>query len=87
MKNFYQKFKHPEGLALALSKLQRNYIILGLNCFLAKVANSCLACKKLYLRPESPLMGQPPPEITQGAGGAFTMVGLDFAGPFTLRGA
>jgi hypothetical protein len=87
VKSFHQKFKHPVGIALALSKLQRNYIILGLNRFLTKVASSCLTCRKLYPKPNPPLMGPLPPEITQGSGRAFAVVGLDFAGPFTLRGA
>jgi hypothetical protein len=87
VKSFHQKLKHPVAPALALSKLQKNYIILGLNRFLAKVANSCLICRKLHPRPESLLMEPLPPEVTQGSGRAFTMVGLDFARPFTLRGA
>jgi hypothetical protein len=87
VKSFHQKFKHPVGHALALSKLQRRYIILGLNRFLTKVTSSCLACKKSYPRPDPPLMGPHPPKITPGSGRAFAVVGLDFAGPFTLRGA
>jgi hypothetical protein len=87
VKSFHQKFKHPVGLALVLSKLQRRYIILGLNRFLTKVTSSCLACRRSYPRPSPPLMGPLPPEITQGSGRAFAVVGLDFAGPFTLRGA
>jgi hypothetical protein len=79
VKSFHQKFKHPMGLALALSRLKKNYIILGLNHFLARVTNSCLVCKKLHLKHESPLMGPLPPEITQGSGTAFTVVGLDFS--------
>ena len=87
VKSFHQKFKHPVGLALALHKIQRNYIVLGLNRFLTKVTNSCLTCRRLCPRPESPLMGPLPPEVTRGSGRAFTVVGLDFAGPFILRGA
>ncbi len=87
VKSFRQKFKRPVGLALALSKLQRNYIILGLNRFLAKVASSCLICRKMHPRPDPPLMGPLPPEITQSSGRAFMTVGLDFTRPFTLRGA
>jgi hypothetical protein len=87
VKSFHQKFKHPVGLALALSKLQRHYIILGLNRFLTKVAASCLTCRKMQPKPDPPMMGPLPPEITRGSGRAFRTVGLDFAGPFTLRGA
>jgi hypothetical protein len=46
-----------------------------------------LICKKMQPRPHPPLMGPLPPEITWGQGRAFMTMGLDFAGPFTLRGA
>jgi hypothetical protein len=43
VRSFHQKFKHPVGLALALSKLQRSYVISGLNRCLTKVTSRCLA--------------------------------------------
>jgi hypothetical protein len=68
VKSFHQKFKHLVGMALALTKIQRSHVILGLNRFLVKVANSCLDCRKLHLRPEPPQMGPLPSNITQGFG-------------------
>jgi hypothetical protein len=87
VKSFHYKYGHPVGTTLALAKIQRGFVVLGVKRLLAQVANACLTCKRLHPRPDPPLMGPLPLDITRGTGRAFSSVGLDFAGPFTLRGA
>jgi len=87
VKSFHHRFKHPVGTALALAKIQRNHEILGIGRLLTKVANGCLVCRRLHPRSKPRIMGPLPTEITQGSGRAFSSIGLDFAGPFTLKGA
>lgn len=81
------RFKHTVGTSLVLAKAQREFIILGITRQLRRIANHCVICRKLNPQPGSQLMGPIPQEVIEAKNRAFSVTGIDFAGPFTLKGA
>ena len=71
----------PTGL---LGLLSSDYRIVGAKYLVREISRSCVTCRKVYARTSEQLMGQlPPTRLTPAP--AFTHVGADFAGPFTLK--
>jgi len=87
MGDHHQRFKHPVGMNLAIAKLERKFIILGINREMQKITNRCITCKRQRPTVGQPMMGPLPTDLTSPRQRAFAVVGLDFAGPFTLKGA
>ncbi len=87
VESYHQTFKHPVGTSLMLAKLQRRCIILGLRRFAQDLTNSCVVCKKLNPGSPEQLMGPISADISGLRQRAFAVIGIDFAGPFHLKGA
>ncbi len=85
--SFHVKYQHPVGASLALAKIQGKYVILGATRRLRKITSQCLVCRKLRPKPQAQIMGPIPRDIVDGPNRAFAVTGLDFAGPFHLKGA
>ncbi len=74
---------HP-GTSTLTSILSTTYLIVGLRNFLKQVSRRCVICQKILARPLSHTMGMLPSVRTTPAP-PFAHVGIDFAGPLTLR--
>lgn len=85
--DYHQRYQHPVGTSLALAKIQEEFVVIGLARQLRKMTSLCITCQKLRPRPGSQLMGPIPRDVIDARSRAFLVTGIDFAGPFTLKGA
>lgn len=72
------------GPSTMMATLACTYHIPKLKPLLRKISRSCVQCRKTYARTTNQLMGELPTARTQIAR-PFSIVGLDFAGPFTIK--
>ena len=87
VESYHRTFKHPIGTGLMLAKLQKRCVILGLRRFAQDLTNSCVICRKLNPGCPGQLMGPISADISGLRQRAFAVIGIDFAGPFHLKGA
>ena len=89
VESFHHRFKHPVGSGLLRAELNKRFLILGLGRLLRRISRACTECTRARVRFSPPLMGPLPRDILEGGktARAFEVTGLDFAGPFHLKGA
>ena len=85
--SYHRSFKHPVGTSLMLAKLQKGHAILGLQRFVRSLASACVTCRKLNPAGSTQIMGPLPMDVAGVHQRAFAVIGIDFAGPFHLKGA
>ncbi len=79
----HQKQLHP-GTSILISILGHSFFIPGLRAFLKKLSKKCATCQQVNARPISQQMGLLPSARTSPSP-PFSVVGIDFAGPFILK--
>ena len=72
------------GPSTMLAVLMPTYHIVGLKRLLRKISRSCVVCQRAYARTTKQLIGELPQARLQPAR-PFSIVGVDFAGPFRLK--
>lgn len=72
------------GPSTVMATLAYHYHIPKIKKMLRKLSSSCIPCRKAYARTTNQLMGELPAVRTQIAR-PFSTVGVDFAGPFTIK--
>ena len=72
------------GPTLLSASLNRRFYIIGCRKVVRSITRSCITCRRLTAKPEHQLMGQIPVERIM-PDSVFDRVGLDYAGPFTLK--
>ena len=79
------KFAHPVSDSMMKAKLRDNFIIIGLGKLLRETRSNCTTCKKARAKVSVQQMAQLPSFRLGEKLKAFDSVGIDFAGPFSLR--
>ena len=82
------KYKHVAlghcGPTLLLSAVSTRLRVIGARRLARSTCKTCVTCRKIAARPEPQLMGQlPEHRITPSP--PFSITGVDYAGPFTLK--
>ncbi len=72
------------GVSAMHSIISHSFLIPSLRSLLKLISHSCVVCQRAYARPLAHSMGLLPSYRTTPAP-PFSQVGIDFAGPFTLR--
>ena len=81
----HASFAHPVSNSMMKAKLRNSYIILGLGKLIKEIRSSCTVCKKARAVSSQQQMAKLP-IFRQGEKlKAFDAVGIDFAGPYSLR--
>jgi len=71
-----------------LAELSKKFLIIGLSRFSRDFARACLTCKRLNPIPLAQQMGPLPADLASARyTRAFSVIGVDFAGPFHPKGA
>ncbi len=83
LRTLHKTYGHP-GISALSSILGYTYFIPGLRNLLKGISRSCANCQKAYSQTLSHQMGLLPAKRTAPAP-PFVSVGIDFAGPFTIR--
>ena len=72
------------GPTLVNSSLGRRYYIVGQRVAVRSITRACVTCKRISAKPHPQIMGQLPLErVTPGI--IFDKVGIDYAGPVSLK--
>ncbi len=82
----HYKIKHPVGLNAMMARLQSSYAIPGLSRYSERLIRHCLTCAGIRLRNVPQQMRSLPFELANPSYRAFSIIGLDFAGPFRVFG-
>ena len=72
------------GPSTIMALIADTYYISKIKSFLRTLSRSCLICKKVFAKTSQQLMGELSTSRVRPAR-PFSIVGLDFAGPFTLK--
>lgn len=73
------------GVALTMAAVRERYWVLKLRSLVKSVRSKCYGCKRFSATPaRNPIPGQLPEDRTT-VGGAFEVIGLDFAGPLKYK--
>lgn len=72
------------GPTLLMAALSRGYYVMGARRLVRDVTKKCITCRRAYARTGHQLMADLPSVRVRPAP-AFSRVGIDFAGPITLR--
>ncbi len=72
------------GTSILMAILGQTYYIPGLRAFLKRLAKTCANCQQANAKPLTLQMGLLPAERTSPSP-PFSVVGMDFAGPFQLK--
>ena len=84
---FHERLGHPLGTNATLNELNKRMWIIGARVVLKKVQFQCMKCKMDRAKSVQPLMGPVPEFRLEKPLHAFSVVSVDFAGPFlTKRG-
>ena len=73
------------GPSQLLSKTSKEVYVVGARRLSRTVCSKCRKCRRVQPQPIPQLMGELPPDRTKANQPVFTNVGLDFAGPYTIR--
>ena len=79
------KKNHREGVEYLKSIVQQRFWITGIRNCLRAIRHSCVQCRKLNAKPETPLMAGLPPERMAMKCYPFEYTGIDYFGPFEVR--
>ena len=79
------KKNHHEGVEYLKSIVQQRFWITGIRNCLRAIRHSCVQCRKLNAKPETPLMAGLPPERMAMKCYPFEYTGIDYFGPFEVR--
>ena len=72
------------GPTMLFSTVGSTYYVTGARQLARTICKRCVLCQKIAATAEQQLMGQlPTPRVTESQ--AFVIVGVDYAGPFTLK--
>ncbi len=83
LQTLHQETNHS-GPATLLAILSEQFYITGVKRFLKSISRKCVKCQKAYARTQNQQMGMLPSVRTTPAP-AFLSVGIDFAGPFSIK--
>jgi len=76
---------HPVGLNAVKAKLQAEFIIIGMGALATSIKWRCALCQRNFGRPAGQLQAPlPPRRLGETRLRAFTDVGIDYAGPFSI---
>ena len=75
---------HP-GVAATIAKIRSRFWILGIQSLVKSLCHKCVICRIKFERLHGQIMGQLPDERLNPAP-PFTTIGLDFFGPFEIKG-
>ena len=75
---------HHCGPTTLLCNTSREVHVVGARRLSRRICSLCPRCRRVQPRPTQQLMGELPPERVTSDQPAFTNVGMDFAGPFTI---
>ena len=84
----YAEMIHREahlGVSAVCSKIRSHFWILGVRCIVKKIKSRCLMCKRLEKKMEEQKMGQLPEQRLLPTP-AFQNTGIDYFGPFPIKG-
>ena len=73
------------GLEWTLSLIRQNFWIVKARRLVKKIIQGCVVCKRLYAKPSSQLMADLPSERIEPNTPAFTNIGVDIFGPYTIK--
>ena len=72
------------GPTLLVASLNRRFYILSCRKIVRSITRGCIVCRRVTAKPKPQLLGQIPVErITPDS--VFDRVGVDYAGPFTIK--
>ena len=72
------------GPILLTASLNHRYHIIGCRKIVRSIMRSCITCRRTTVKPNPQVLGQLPPErLTPDS--VFSRVGVDYAGPFTVK--
>jgi transposase len=77
--------EHPVSIDAAKAKLKEGFHILGLDNLLSSIRSHCRECRATRAQPYEQRIATLPKYRFEQPLGAFSKVGLDFAGPFELK--
>lgn len=83
IQHFHQTTGHA-GPNLLLTRLSRHFHLLKAMRQIKATCNNCIRCRRLQAKPTEQLMGQLPAHRVK-PGGAFEIVGVDYAGPLLTK--
>jgi len=86
VEDYHHLYKHGVGESLFLVKLSQKFIIQGVRKYAKTIEKTCVFCQKIKSKPLGQHMGPLPKELTLHRGRPFAVIGIDFAGPFTVKG-
>jgi len=86
VQKYHHKFKHGVGTGLFLSQISRKFIIQGLRKYEKVIEKTCLFCHQIRGVKGSQHMGPLPADLLRHEGRPFSVIGIDFAGPFQIKG-
>ena len=72
------------GTSTLLSLLAENYFIVGARHLVKAISHHCLKCQRAYMQTASQQMGNLP-DARVNPSPPFSVTGIDFAGPFTVK--
>ena len=79
----HRRLMHAGPTLLTVS-LNRRYHIIGYRKIVRSITQSCVTCRRTTVKPNPQVLGQLPPErLTPDS--VFSRVGVDYAGPFTVK--
>jgi len=81
--SLHRSHGHP-GTSTLSAIISCSYLVIGIRNFLRQVSRQCVICQKVLARPLKHTMGMLPAVRTTPSP-PFSNVGVDFAGPMTLR--
>ena len=73
------------GKEVIVAELRKKYWVVGARVVIKRIIRECLVCQKLNANPVEPFMGELPKERVTADNPAFTSVGIDCFGPFTVK--
>ncbi len=80
----HKRLQHPR-ISVMMSVLSQYYFIPGVIAYLKLIIRSCPTCRRANESTLQQQLGMLPAYRTTPALSAFTYVGIDFAGPFTIQ--
>ncbi len=81
----HKRLQHPGSISVMMSVLSQYYFIPGVKAHLKLIIRSCPTCRIANESILQQQLGLLPAYRTTPALSAFTYVGIDFAGPFTIK--
>ncbi|XP_055605899.1 uncharacterized protein LOC129754063 [Uranotaenia lowii] len=81
---YHRKYAHSYGETV-VNELRQKFYISELRAVVRRVANRCCWCKVYKAKPETPRMAPLPEERMTPRGRPFSVVGIDYFGPYSIK--